>query len=324
MNNVENNQRRLNLRDRLIIAGLIGLVTSIISIYISHLAGGDSGDFRYTLWLARDWLSGKEPYLPIKFELDTIMVPYPFTAVLLAIPFSGLTDSIASGIFLGFGSGMLAWLILKDGCNWRLMLFLSWPFVNNLFFAQWAPYVVSLFFTPILLFMVFIKPQLALPFVLTQKPNRIGLMIAAIFLAVSLVLYPLWPIDWIKTTHNYIGYPPILTLPLGPLILLALIRYKEKRSWLLVFLAAMPQRMVYDQLGVLFVAENRKQLLFLVICSWISLPVLLYYNGWANVPWGWQTWIIIASYLPALLVVLFPVLIHFSKAHLDYFDRIRF
>jgi hypothetical protein len=41
----------------------------------------------------------------------------------------------------------------------------------------------------------------------------------------------------------------------------------------------MPQRMVYDQLGVLLVAENLKQQIFLVICSWISLPVVLYYHG---------------------------------------------
>ena len=166
-----------------------------------------------------------------------------------------------------------------------------------------------------LVFFVFIKPQLALPFALTQKPNRIGLILTGCLLVISLVLYPLWPLDWLKTLHNFIGYPPLFVLPFGPLLLLSLIRYRDKRSWLLVFLAAMPQRMVYDQLGVLLVADNRKEMLFLVLCSWISLPILIYYGGWNNVPWGWQNWVLIESYFPALIVVLLPTIKSIPQAY---------
>jgi hypothetical protein len=174
-----------------------------------------------------------------------------------------------------------------------------------------------MYFTPNLLFFLFIKPQLALPFFLTQKPNRIGILLAGVLLAVSLILYPSWISDWFHTVHNFIGSPPLLTLPLGPLILLALIRYRDKRSWLLVLMSAMPQRMVYDQLGVLLVSENRKQTLFLVLCSWISFPFVLYYHGWENVPFGWQQWVLFASYLPALVVVLWPIIVNYlSKVSL--------
>jgi len=165
-----------------------------------------------------------------------------------------------------------------------------------------------MFFTPSLLMFVFFKPQLTLPFALIQRPNRVGLLLSGILLLLSLLFNPTWIRDWLKILqlNNYIGYPPLLILPFGPLLLLALVRYRDKRAWLLVLFAAMPQRMVYDQLNILLVAENRKQLLFLLICSWASLPVLLYYRGWQNVPWGWQTWILLESYLPALLVILFP------------------
>jgi hypothetical protein len=290
----------------LILVALIGLITCVISIYLSSLNGSNLGDLRYSLLLARDWLAGKDPYLSYKLNTDSFAVPYPFTSVLLSIPLTWLPDRIAAGIFIGLGSALLAWVILWKSENYRLLVFLSWPFVNNLLFTQWAPYIVSIFFTPSLMFFLFIKPQLALPFVLTQKPNRIGMIMAGILLAVSLILYPSWILDWFKTVHNFIGSPPLLTLPLGPLLLLALIRYRDKRSWLLVLMALMPQRMVYDQLGVLLVAEDRKQQLFLVVCSWISLPVVLYYHGWENVPWGWQNWILIESYFPALFIVLLP------------------
>jgi hypothetical protein len=253
-------QGTLNPRDRLKLGGLVGLITCIISIYLSNLSGGNAGDFRYSLWLGRDWLAGNDPYLPYKLNLDPLAVPYPFTAVLLALPLAWLPDRIAAGLFIGLGSGMLAWLILGQGKPWRLLLFLSWPFLNSLVFTQWAPYAASIFFTPSLLFIVLIKPQLALPFMLIQKPNRIGLILAgSLLLVVSLVIYPLWPVDWLKTLPNYIGYPPLFTLPLGPILLFALLRYRDQRAWLLVLLAGIPQRMVYDQLRLLLVAENRKQ-----------------------------------------------------------------
>ncbi len=301
-------KNKLNSRDCLILAGLIGIIIFIISLYIYFLRGGDQTDFKNIVVLARDWLAGRDPYLAYKLNLDPSSVPYPFTADLFTIPFSWLSDRIAAALFNGLGCALLAWLILRTGKNWYLLIFLSWPMLNNLIFAQFAPYIISMFFTPNLLFLLFIKPQLALPFVLIQKPSRIGLLIAGILLLVSLVLYPIWPLDWLKYMHiqNYAGYPPLLTLPLGLLLLLVLIRYRDKRAWLLLLLAAMPQRMVYDQLGVLLVAENWKQQLFLVICSWISFPALQYYYGWGNMPWGWQTWVLIESYLPALIVVLLP------------------
>jgi hypothetical protein len=305
---VEATRKQMSTRDRCILALLIAIITCISSHYLSKSTGMGIGDLRYSIWLARDYLAGKDPYLPYKLNTDPFAVPYPFTAVILSLPFAWLPDRIAAAIFTGLGSGILAWLILKRGKSWQLMIFASWPFVNSLLFTQWCPYVVSMFFTPNFLPFLFTKPQLALPFVLTQKPNRIGVISAGLLLVISLILYPLWPIDWVKTLHNYIGYPPLFVLPLGPLLLLALLRYREKRSWLLVLLALMPQRMVYDQLGVLLVAENRKQMLFLVLCSWITLPILVYYGGWYYVPWGWQQWVLIESYLPALIVIVLPYL----------------
>jgi hypothetical protein len=299
-------REKFNLRDRIILTLLIAIVTFGTTLYLSTLTGPGLGDLRYSLGLAREWLAGHDPYLPFKLNIDPNAVPYPFTAVLITMPIVWLPNQIAAGLFNGIGAGLLAWLIFKNRNNWQLLMFASWPFVNSVMFYQWSPYIVSMFFTPNLLPFLFAKPQLALPFVLTQRPSRIGIILAGILVIVSVALYPLWPLDWIKTLHNYIGAPPLFVLPLGPLLFLALIRYREKRSWLLVLMALMPQRMVYDQLGVLLVAENSKQMLFLVLCSWISLPAVLYFGGWGNVPWGWKTWVLICSYLPALVVILLP------------------
>jgi hypothetical protein len=305
-----------SLRDRIILSLLIAVVTFMSSMIISNLTGVAPGDLRYSLGLAHEWLDGNDPYLPYKLNIDPNAVPYPFTAVLITMPIVWLPDKIAAGIFVSVGAGILSWLILANKKNWQLMMFASWPLINSIIFYQWAPYIVSMYFTPNLLPFLFTKPQIALPFVLTQKPSRIGILMAILLVAFSIALYPLWPFDWIKTLHNYIGVPPLFVLPLGPLLLLALIRFREKRSWLLVLMALMPQRMVYDQLGVLLVAKSRKQMLFLVICSWISLPALIYFGGWDYMPWGWKNWVLIESYIPGLIVVLLPIL-------RDVFTRVR-
>jgi hypothetical protein len=298
----------LPVHNRILLVLLIGLVTFPGSMYISHLTGLGPGDLLHSLWPAREWLSGKDPYLTYRINNEYEFVPYPFTAIIATLPLTWLPDWLAAGIFSCLGAMLLAWMIITHGKNWQLIMLASWPFVNSIIFTQWSPYLVSMFFTPNLLPFLLIKPQLALPFTLIQKPGRLGIILAGILGILSLVLFPSWPFEWLKTLGTYIGYPPLFVLPFGPLLLLSFLRYRNKSSWLLVLLALMPQRMVYDQLGVLLIAENRKQLLFLVLCSWITLPVVVYYGGWNYVPWGWQQWVLIGSYLPALLVVLWPLI----------------
>lgn len=299
--------KSLKTHEKVILAILIGLVMGCISSYLTAHQTTGAGDFRYGLLPARDLWAGKDPYRPYLLDIDPLAVPYPLPAVLLSLPWIALPDRLAAAVFFGLGSSLLSWLILRSKQPWLLFVLLSWPFVNSLIFTQWAPYIVSLYFSPHFLFMGLVKPQLALPFALTQKPSRIGLGIAVSLLLASFVVYPTWPWAWFKTTDKFIGVSPLLVLPWGPLLLLALLNYKEQRAWQLFLFALMPQRMVYDQLPLLLLARTKKQLGFLILCSWTSFAALLAYKGWGNTPGGWQLWILIASYFPALIVVLWPL-----------------
>ena len=69
-------------------------------------------------------------------------------------------------------------------------------------------------------------------------------------------------------------------------------------------MAIMPQRVVYDQLALLLIATTRRELATLVICSWLSLPVLLMAGSWPQMPGGWQLWILLTLYLPALIILM--------------------
>jgi hypothetical protein len=154
--------------------------------------------------------------------------------------------------------------------------------------------------------MILIKPQIALPLVVVGKVTRTGFLATMTLLAASLLFYPSWPWVWLGQLHGYQGFsPPLFTLPLGPLLFFVLFRWREKRAWLLLLMAAMPQRVVYDQLALLLVANSRKERLALVLISWVTLPVLLQYNSWGRMPGGSQFWIILTLYLPALVIILF-------------------
>jgi len=279
----------------------IGLVAGILCYDLLKVTKSN-GDFWLSMHVARDLLAGNDPYRRPAAPDD---VPYPVTAALLALPFSLLPDPLPSGIFMGLSASLLAWLLLASEKRWRLLFFVSWPFVYAFMFVQWTPLMTCLWFLPVLMPLVLVKPQIALPMLLTTKPDWRGVLLTVALGVVSVLVSPGWPSIWLQRTAGYQGaVPPLLVLPLGPLLALALLRWRKRTAWLLFLMAAMPQRVVYDQLCLLLVASNWRELVFLVSLSWLTMPALLYFGGWTLLPGGWQIWIVATLYLPALLVVL--------------------
>jgi hypothetical protein len=244
-------------------------------------------------------------------------IPYPVPAALVAMPLAWMRDVTAGSLFFGLSATLLAFGILRSGEEWRLAMFLSWSFVYALLWVQWTPLICALWFSPAVAAMVVIKPHIALPVLLAgdfRKRLSEGrgwkwLIPPAALLLLSLVWYPSWPLVWYGQIRTYQGIsPPLLSMPLGPLVLLSLINWRDRRAWLLITLAMMPQRMVYDQLPIMLLANSRRQLWILVAASWINCAIFLQSNGWAGVPMGWQNFLLATLYLPAVAMVVWPML----------------
>lgn len=294
---------------RSLVTLLVGSVAGLLCTAALINTNNGGGDFGWALRSARDLIAGSDPYA---YAIRPDLVSYPLPAAIIAIPLIPFNDEVAAGIFFGLSSGSLAWLILRSRQYWQLMIFLSWPFVYALLFAQWSPLILCLWYLPAALPLIVIKPHIALPLALTSHISRIGLILTLILVGISLSLYPAWPKVWLTQIGTYQGLrPPLLVFPLGPLVLLSLLRWRERRAWLLVSMALIPQRVVYDQMTLLLTAINRRQLIILVSCSWISLPVLWMSGGWRQIPGGWQLWIILTLYLPAVAVVVGKDLVKF-------------
>jgi hypothetical protein len=299
----------------------VGLAAGILRTWLAYqpYIGNGAGDFFYAIRVARDLWNGIDPY---QHYVGPDLVSYPLPAGIISMPFALFSDPLASGLFMGCSSFILAWCLLRNGKTWPLLMFLSWPFAYSVIFSQWAPLMTAIWFLPALLPLILVKPNIALPLIVTNKISKTGIVLTVVLLVVSLILYPRWPWIWLEQTKTYRGYPLLLSLPVGPLTLLALLKYKDRRAWLLFLFVLMPQRVVYDQLPLLLVATSGMELFFLVVCSWISLPILFASGGWGQVPVNWQFWVLLTLYMPAMLVLFRSDFVRLVKKRMQTFRNI--
>ena len=251
-----------------------------------------AGDFQRALSDARDLLAGRDPY---GHTPGPYAIPYPLPAGLVAMPLAWMPDVLAGSVFFGLSAMLLAFGIFRSGQEWRLAMMLSWSFIYALLWVQWTPLICALWFLPAIAFAVLIKPHIAIPVLLTGEFGKKlwhrrewkWLIPPAALLLASLVIYPSWPLVWRSQLATYQGIlPPLFAMPLGPLVLLSLIAWRDHRAWLLVILALMPQRMVYDQLPIMLIANSPGQLWILIAASLDQLRNLLPFEWLEHRPDG--------------------------------------
>lgn len=284
-----------------VIAVLVGLGAGLTCFFLLSTIGLGAADFKHALVQARDLLAGLDPY---RHEAGPNWIPYPLPAAFLAMPLAKLPDAVVGAVFIGVSSTLLTWGILRSGEHWRMLMLFSWPMLYAILFAQWPPLLCAIWFLPSAAALALCKPNIALPLVLTARPGWRPVLIGAAVLAVSFAVKPDWPWVWLPQTRGYQGStPPLLFLPFGPLVLLALPAWRERRAWLVLTMALMPQRMFYDQLPLLLAANGKREQLWLVAASWVSFAVLISGKNMETMWGGWQLWVILAHYLPAAWIV---------------------
>jgi hypothetical protein len=280
------------VRLRILISVLIGLASGFFCWFLlAHFHQG-AADFGWAIRAARSLLAGKNPY-------DTPLEQYPLTAALFGLPFVWLHPEVAGGAFYGLSSGLLAFGLIRHGYH-RLLIFLAYPYWAGILTAQWAPLIVASAFFPLLLPATMAKPQLGLPVAVTHMTRR-GAMACAMVLLLSLALMPAWPLLWAGQLGYYQYFIPLLVLP-GPLLALALWRYRDRDAILLLLAAVMPQRWFFDALILWLIPKSRREILWTVLISWGAGIWRWYHFPHSFAEAG--RWSVIFLYLPMLVVVL--------------------
>jgi hypothetical protein len=281
-----------SMRWRIAVSTVIGIASGLFCWFLVKRLHQGAGDFSWAIYAARHFLDRQNPY-------DTPLEQYPLTAALLALPFVRLQPEVAAGLFYGISSALLAFGLTQRGYQ-RLFIFLAYPYWAGMLTAQWSVIITASAFFPLLLPVTLAKPQIGLPVFLTHT-NRRGLLTCVAFGVLSLVLMPKWPLLWFGQLGNYQNFIPLLVLP-GPLLLVALLRYRERDAILLLLAALVPQRWFFDSFILWLIPKSRREILATVFLSW---GVGIW--RWYHVPHSMQQvgrWSILGFYLPMLAILL--------------------
>ena len=296
-------------RHRLLTAFGIAVASGLLALYSVNRQGAVP-DFLYPWTGIRLFLGGTDPYTAMRAGGDPPFdeaLFYPFTALLAIAPLTRLPLSVAAGIFFGLSSGALAYLVTRDGL-WRVHIFMSAPFVTAALLVQFAPLVMTAAFIPSLGFLTTLKPNIGLP-ILAYRPTWKGAIGCAAFLAVSIAVFPRWPIGWLDSIRHdtRVGAHAVPVLQLGGvLLLLAALRWRRRAGRLLLAMSVIPQQLYfYDQLPLWLVPRTRQQSIALTACS--QLAFVLYYllrtPGELVVRSAYPL-VVALIYLPALVILL--------------------
>ena len=288
------------LRTRLLISVGVGIGSGLFCCFLMTRLGIGAGDFNWAILAARDLLGGRNPYArPAQL--------YPLPAALFGLPFIAMKPEIAAGVFYGASSGLLAFAVTRHG-YYRLLIFLAYPYWAGILTAQWIPLIMASTFFPLLLPATLAKPQIGLPVALTHVTRR-G---AAICLGVALLTFlvmPGWIPLWLAQLRSYSRFIPLLVLP-GPILVAALLRYRDRDAWLLFLAACMPQRWFYDPFTLWLIPKTRRSIVFTAGASWIPGIWRWYHTPGSFAEVG--RWTVLWFYLPMLMVLL---LRQFSLRH---------
>ncbi len=252
-----------------------------------------AGDFTWAIRSAQDLLARRNPYTtPSQF--------YPLPAALFGLPFIAMKPETAAGVFYGLSSGLLLFGVTRHGYH-RILIFLAYPYWAGILTAQWIPLIMASTFFPLLLPATLAKPQIGLPVALTHL-GRKGVLACLVVLLVSFLVMPGWISLWLANTWGYSRFIPLLVLP-GPLLVTALLRYRDRDAWLLFLAACMPQRWFYDSFFLWLIPKTRRQIVFTAGLSWIPGIWRWFYTPHSFTQVG--QWIVLWFYLPMLVVLFF-------------------
>jgi hypothetical protein len=299
------------LQARLLLAGTIALLAGLYSWSLQHGQPAAARDLSQVVYSAQAFVSGLDPYAVVgRSERWPLPVPafYPFTAILLFIPFVSIPAIVLHTAWVATGAGLLAWAITRERLKTpALLLFVSTPFWHAVQTTQWSPLLTAAILLPWGGWLLACKPTTAV-WLFAYRPSWRALGLASAMTALSLAVWPAWPWSWLPNLREATYTTVPLTLPGGALALLALWKWRRPEARLLATMACVPQTMLpYEVLPLFLVPKTWIE--SAILLAGTMLAVVLHRAGepyaspgaWAAASGAWIVWCV---YLPCLAMVL--------------------
>src|SRR5262249_28654595 len=184
-------------------------------------------------------------------------------------------------IFDAIGFGLFAWVMTRqERVSPPLVALVSLPALMALQTVQWSPLLCAAALTPAIGFLLVAKPTIGLALFVAFPRWRTAVG-CALLLGASFLVSPGWIAEW---RAGFFTVPHIVA-PItrwgGPLLLLALTKWKRADARLLLALACVPHTTaLYETIPLFLIAETWLQ-------AWAlwALAIVVYVGQWATGPY---------------------------------------
>ncbi|MBL0171662.1 MAG: hypothetical protein IPP90_13225 [Gemmatimonadaceae bacterium] len=265
---------------------------AVLAIVYVYLRGMDDpqrkSDFDQVWYAAQAVWHHQNPY-----ELIGIGKPfawkwpfyYPLPAVVLVGPVGLLSVIAARCVFAGVSVGALAWCITRDGWA-RVPVFVSMSFLVSVQLVQWSPILTAALLAPSLSWIGVAKPNWAVAIMASASTPRIWKPLLAgvgILSVLAFILRPDWVNQWCAIVRTASHFRTPLLLPMGFLMLAALLRWRRPEARLLLAIACLPQTPgFYDAVMLFTIPRTLRQSLLLAAASYVVFFAMAVRGPWPS------------------------------------------
>jgi hypothetical protein len=297
-------------RDGALVA-LAAVVSGLLCWAAYRLPPATTSDFDQ-FWVAgRALLTGADPYAVVPTTGTHAPLFYPLTAALVGVPFAGLSLEAARVAWAALSGAALAWAAIRWGRGLPAAL-VSASFLNALMQGQWSPLLTAAAVVPALGWIWAAKPSIGAA-LFAAFPSRRALAGCLLLTGIAMLVFPAWPFRWREALGQTELYLAPVVRPGGVVLLLALLRWREREGRLLAALACIPHLpCLYDTLPLFLIARTRWQGYALAALSYVAAfaqmalaPRLPGMSLEATVAARWP-YILAFLYVPALVILLLP------------------
>lgn len=289
----------------------IGFFGAVLTAAAAQQSQRPLSDFGLVWAAARFLAQGINPYRMIgpgaAFQFQ-FPLNYPLTAAVTMLPFAWFSAPMADAIFFGGSSAALAWVLTRRTFdNPQLCVFASYGFLAAAANVQWSPLLTAAAMLPGFGILIACKPTVGLA-LYAAYPSRRALLTAGLFGGITMAIWPWWPAAWLSIIHaqTHLLAPVTLVSAGGPLVLLALAKWRRPEARLLVALACVPHSVtLYETVALFLIVETWTEGVILTILTMVLLQVQPPfqqgdYTAWITAGARWQVLLI---YLPCLVMI---------------------
>lgn len=299
-------------RARLACAAILGIAAALYADLFWEHRQTHPSDFWQPWAAARMLAQGSNPYEligPGRTYQHRWPLVYPATAAVAAMPFAWASARVADALFVGFGAAVLAWALTRRTlANPQLWVFASYAMLVSAQTVQWSPLLTAAALIPWLGFLFAAKPSIGLA-ILVAYPSRVAVYGMAAFGALTVAIWPYWVPAWLDNLPSITHMSAPVARLGGPLILLALLKWRRADARLLAALACVPQTPVlYEAVPLFLLVRNFREATLLIVLTGVLGRIVLTtvtttdYNAWMATNGQLMVWLL---YLPCTAMILF-------------------